>query len=584
MCKLCLKIKISVFLSSFCILPLLSFAQGIDLGTIVVEGDSLGTYRSVESFSLERINTLPSFSLEDVLDYSSSIDLKKNSLFGLLQDVSLRGALFEDTAVTLEGIEINDPQTGHYSMQVPLTSADIEEIEIFKNSQQINFNLKKPKDKGGVLKTTLGEHALWEELVSLNFPLGRINNRVSAEHKKSKGGRQDTDFEVYNFSYHSLWEGNDKDVEFLFGSTKKDFGANSYYSSLYPHQEEHLNQRFFSIRAGSQGVPFQFDNTVYLRRNKDKFLLDRNNPGLCMNHHTTYVYGVKSKLDFDDTWFVVCDIERDKITSTNLNNHHRTRKGVSLGIKDKKMRGFIFNFSGGLDYFEKWRYLENIHLGVGYPLKDTLKLMFHFDRIWRDPSFTELYYLSPANRGDDTLDVQKSNNFEWGIEYSPQERKRVGFSFFLRSQSDTIDWGKNVSTEPWEAENVGDLDTYGVDFYSEAAFEHSFLNKFTLAYTYLELDKESPYTFSKYVFDYNRHKIVSTVGFEHKGIFVHICNTFSKPVERKEYLRCDVKISKAISDFTVSLEGINLFNKDYQKKSGIQSSGRWVKLSVIYAF
>ncbi|UCB57722.1 MAG: TonB-dependent receptor [Candidatus Omnitrophota bacterium] len=559
-----------IFLSafSFC------FAEEVELGKI-----------SIKKGLPEE--GLPAFSLEEMIDYSSSIDLRKRSISGVQQDVSLRGSIFEDTSIELGGIKINDPQTGHFNLEIPLTSADLEEIDIFKNSQKINFIPKKPKDEGFLLKSSFGEHALWGQLLSFNFPLKETKNRISCEHKISKGDRQDTDFEIYNFSFHSLWEDElkDKDIEFLFGSTKRDFGADSFYASAWPHEEEHITQRFYSLRAGLKNKElFDLNNTFYLRRHGDKYILNRHDPSFYTNYHTTYLYGLKSKLDFYNDLSLIFNIDRETIDSTNLNKHYRMKKGLRLGLKDKELGKLLVDFSGGFDYYEEWEYLEDISLGLNYFLKDDLKLGFSFDRIWRAPSFTELYYNSPSNIGNVNLDVQKSYNFEWGLDYAPGDNFISSVSFFLRDQSNTIDWVKNVSALAWEAMNVEDLDVYGLDFYSQLNFKDNILKKCSLEYTYLDLDKNNPYNFSKYVFDYNRHKLVSILGLDFGGISTNVIGNFSRPLQRKRYTTFDLKMKKELSNFTLALEGINIFDRSYQEMQDIQGAGRLIKISAGYSF
>lgn len=568
---LIISITIVVFLN----ISIFSFAEEIKLEPITIKKPQA-----------EGINNIPFCSLEEIIDYSSSIDLRKRSAFGVQQDVSLRGSIFEDTAIALQGIKINDPQTGHFNLELPLTSADLERIDIFKNSQRINFIPKEPKEQGFLLGAGFGEHALWEKLVSWNFPLAQAKNRLSCEHKISKGGRQDTDFEIYNFSFHSLWEDEQKEkkIEFLFGSTKRDFGADSFYSSGYPHEEEHINQRFYSLLTELKEELFSLSSAFYLRRHSDKYILDRHNPSFYTNYHTTYVYGLKTQAQFNNGLFLSLNMDRENIDSTNLNKHYRLKKGLALGMKDKKIGRFILDFSAGFDYYEQWEYLENLCLGLGYFLSDELKLRFDFDRIWRAPSFTELYYVSPANRGSTGLEIQKSNNFEWGIDCFPNEALTSTLSFFLRDQSDTIDWVRDTPVEAWQATNVGDLDTYGFDFYSQINLEDNILKKLSLGYTYLNLKKDSPCRFSKYIFDYNRHKAVCMFEFGLKGVAVNLIGNFSNPVSRKRYVTFDLQAEKKIENFILALEGINLLNRNYRELQDIAGPERLVKISIIYTF
>jgi len=483
----------------------------------------------------------------------------------------------------LGGVEINDPQTGHFNLELPVTSADLEEIDVIKNSNQVNFRLRKPKSEGGLIKISFGQHALWEELISLNFALGKINNRISVEHKSSNGGKTDTDFSIYNFSHHSLWEGQDKEVEFLFGSTKRDFGAGNFYSASFPQEEEHITQQFYLFRAGLIGESLDFNNTLYFRRHTDKFILNRDNPPFYTNYHTTYVHGIKSEVDLRNCLFFGSTFEKEKIDSTNLRKHRRQKQGFFLGLRDKRIGKLILNSKFGLVFTDDWDELQTANFGLAYFLKDDLKLRFSFDKIWREPSFTELYYSSPSSIGNENLGVQESNNFEIGLDWS-LSKVNLSLSGFLRDQTDTIDWVKNTSGAAWQAENVGSLKAYGFDFYGGIEFKDSWVDEIGLGYTYLELDKDNPYNFSKYVFDYNRHKLVGNFGFDLGGFNLNLIVNFLKPLDRGNYTTCDLKLSKKVADFILTLEGMNIFNKDYEELSNIDGTGRWYKLGITYNF
>jgi len=565
--------------------PLACLSQDISLEPLVIEKSfSSASLASTDYFYSDDIESLPYFSPEEIIDYSSSVDLRKRSGFGIQQDVSLRGSIFEDTKIKIEGLNINDPQTGHFSLELPLSSADIEEVEVFKNSQVINFSLKKPKAKGILIRSFLGQHALGEQLVSVNFALGDINNRISMEHKASSGARQDSDFEIYNFSSHSLLEDDDKKIEFLFGSTERDFGAADFYSASFPHQEEHTTQQLYSLGGKLKLENIDWNNKVYFRRHSDKYILNRHNPPFYTNFHTTYVYGLESEVDFKNNIFAGLNLEREKVTSTNLNKHRQLNKGFSLGFREKRIDKLAFDFEAGLNYYESWEYLDQSHLGLRYFLKDNLSLRFSFDRLWRAPSFTELYYTSSSDVGNSNLGVQKSNNFEVGADFFPYSDLRLSLNTFLRDQHDTIDWAKNLSSNPWQADNVGNIKAYGFDFSLEKSFEDFLLKKVNLGYTYLSLDKDSPYNFSKYVFDYDRHKVVTRFDFDLKGVDLNTIISFSNPVTRRSYAVVDLKASKTIGDFSIILEGNNIFNRDYQEMDNIEAAGRWYKLGFAYSF
>jgi outer membrane receptor protein involved in Fe transport len=125
---------------------------------------------------------------------------------------------------------------------------------------------------------------------------------------------------------------------------------------------------------------------------------------------------------------------------------------------------------------------------------------------------------------------------------------------------------------------------YGIDITPEFKFTDSVLEKVSVGYTYLTLNKASPYAFSKYVFDYDLHKVVTKLGFNYKGYQANLVSNFSKPVDREKYVTFDLKFEKKLRNFIVALEGINIFNKSYEELKDVDGTKRWYKLSVAYEF
>ncbi len=102
------------------------------------------------------------------------MDLRRRSLSGIQQDISIRGSGFEDVRVCIEGLEINDLQAVHFTLELPLTIEDLESLEIFPGQQRINYFLKGSQNKGGILRFGFGEHALREKSFLSEFPRPKV--------------------------------------------------------------------------------------------------------------------------------------------------------------------------------------------------------------------------------------------------------------------------------------------------------------------------------------------------------------------------------------------------------------------------
>ncbi len=131
----------------------------------------------VTIISREEIQRLSPQSIEEILNYVASVDIQTRGSHGVQSDISIRGGSFDQNAILLNGINISNPQTGHYSFDIPINLSDIEKIEIIHGpsailygssafSGGINIITKKGLDKSLNAKVEAGGHKL------LNYELG----------------------------------------------------------------------------------------------------------------------------------------------------------------------------------------------------------------------------------------------------------------------------------------------------------------------------------------------------------------------------------------------------------------------------
>src|SRR5580704_5689944 len=67
------------------------------------------------------------------LQLDSSIDLQQRNP-GVQGDISIRGGTFGQTLVLIDGIRINDVQTGHHNMDLPVPMDAIGELQVLHGS------------------------------------------------------------------------------------------------------------------------------------------------------------------------------------------------------------------------------------------------------------------------------------------------------------------------------------------------------------------------------------------------------------------------------------------------------------------
>ncbi len=577
MTKNLLKASFTLFLLSH---SHLLYAKPIIFSTIVI--DKSKEYKS-RTISMNSPEYDYSTSVEEYLGFFSNIDLRKRASNGLQQDISIRGSTFQDNIININGVDISDPQTGHYSLEIPFTKYDIETINIEPNTNTINLNIKKPSSKGVYFEHTCGEHALFNDIISLNFAVKNIRNRLSYEHKISKGAKQDNDFKIHNLSFFSFWEKENNKINFIFATTQRDFGADSFYSSAFPQEEEHINQKLFILETENNKDYFSLKNKIFLRRHEDKFILERHDPSFYTNYHTTYKYGYQTLLSFKNVSFSF-GINKEKITSTNLGNHTRYKKDLQVILKNSFGR-VDYNVNLTQSYYGRFGWLNTTSVTTDYILHEKAIIHLIFANLWRPPSFTELYYESPANQGDNKLKVQKSKAWEISLDYKVSDNFDLKTGVFLRKQSNTIDWIKKNSTAVWQVANIGKISSKGIDSSVNITFRNSLIKRFILNYTYLNIDGENPYYASKYAFSYAKHKVCGIFVMEIKGFTVNWALSFLNPVDRKKYCVFNIKISKPVgNNLSIFLTVDNIFNTDYEPLKGINGEDRWCKWGITLHF
>src|SRR5512142_1496842 len=70
----------------------------------------------------------------DYLRMEPSLDLRERAPAGVQADVSIRGATFGQTLVLINGMRVNDAQSGHHNLDQPLPLGNVERIEVLRGA------------------------------------------------------------------------------------------------------------------------------------------------------------------------------------------------------------------------------------------------------------------------------------------------------------------------------------------------------------------------------------------------------------------------------------------------------------------
>jgi vitamin B12 transporter len=576
------------------ILPHPCLSDPLALEKIVVKKES---NKAAETITGGEIAEQNPGSWIDLLDYLPGLDLRSRGALGIQSDISLRGSTFEQVAVLLDGVKINDPQSGHYNLEIPLNPGDIEKIEVIKEGASslygagafagsINIITRKPDKEGLYLSASYGEHALSTGDLSFSLPYQEYSGRFSFGHKSSNGWTSNTDFKSDTASLYLARQLEGSSLHTLLAYQKKDFGADSFYSNLFPEEEEHtqtlLVKSGFSVRKEGGSA----ENSLYLRRHRDKFILRRNNP-TAVNCHTTYVYGLNSDFDIPlrmGELSLGLALANQEINSNNLGKHSWMQEGLKAGFLAKLGEKLDLDINSRMDSFQKWGLQYSWNFGLGYFLNSRMKIESSLAHAFRLPTFTELYYSDAGNKGSPELGVEKSDNASLGLCFR-QEKLDLGLNFFYRQGRNLIDWTRSSNTERWQATSLGRVDVGGVEFKSALMPVFNFsgigLDKISFSYTYNSLAKKKTGLFSKYALDILKDRLSLYIVSSFWGNKLDWELSYSHRYCAETYFIGNLCISREINGedfiFQPFLRIDNFSNTEYSEVGGVPQPGRWIK-------
>lgn len=587
--------------------------------------------RIVSVIKREEIEAAPVQSLQELLEYALSVDVRQRGAQGVQADISVRGGSMDQTLILLNGINISDPQTGHHSLNLPVSLKNIQRIEILEgpaarvfgpNAFSGAINIITSSDEKSNLRTDVsaGQHGLADFNMSGNLKLNKWTQFAAFNRMSSDGYIENTDFKTWNAFYQSTLKTKPGTFDIQGGRTNKDFGANSFYTATYPNQFEATKTTFASLKFAG-GTKIHWSPSIYWRRHQDRFELFRSEPSTWPtwykghNYHLTDVLGGNL-----NTWFesalgktaLGAELRSENIKSNVLGEPLNTPEEVpgepgqffsksysrtitSIFVEHSVYLNNLAISAGAManhisDLDAKW----NIYPGadISYALTENFKLFGSANASLRMPTFTDLFYNGPTNIGNPDLKPEKSTTLEGGLKFTFK-----GFSgragAYQRKGKDLIDWVRENDTQKWQTRNLTRITSTGIevssDIYPETLFgKPSFITKLGVNYAWNKLDKGNNNLLSYYVLENLKNKL--DVDLNHKiwgklkgswRITYQDRNGMRTPTEAYEpFWLVNSRIMWKGRHTEYYLLASNLFDTTYYDFGVIQQPGRWISVGV----
>lgn len=574
-----------------------------DIDSIEIQGKFIATpyknaNQNISVITKADILNSPAKSIDEILQQVPGMDIRRRGANGVQSDFGFRGSSFEQVLLLLNGVRMNDSQTGHNSLNIPVDLEDVERIEIIKGPAArrfgqnafagvINIITKANPGKRVKISGELGDYESYGLGLNANFGNEKFSNLLQANSNSSQGYKHNTDFEMRNVFYQNQLKIKDGSLRLMAGFSEKKFGANGFYSSdKATEQYEELQASIVSLAHQQNFGKFKLNSNVYWRRGQDMYLFNREKPEIYRNMHIGNNVGGEVNSSYTSnlgTTGLGVELRKEFLASNNLGHRERFVSQVffehHFSLIDKKLNitpGISWaNYSNEGNFFYPG-------LDVGFDFNSNHKVYGNIAKVHRVPTFTELYYSSPTEKGNTDLVPENAVSAEIGYQF-----EKNGFlakaSGFMRNSNNSIDWVKNSLQDPiWYAQNVGKIDTKGVEF--EVNHQVFPWLKYSFGYTYLDTEfTKSDQFVSRYILDNLKHQFIAKLQLKFLKNFTNeLVYRYNDRVNLGSYHLLDEKLSFTKNDLSVYVLINNVTNADYTETFGVPMPQRWFHVGFSY--
>ncbi len=493
--------------------------------------------------------------------------VRQRGIHGMQGDISIRGSSPEQVQIFLNGMPMNDPQTGHHNLNLPIPLISISTVQkhtpvtgqlsgSYGFSGSLNFI--NTIDNQNVYKIHLagGQYQLMDISASADVTTGKSKHHIAICHSASDGHSDNTDFDQNTaYMHNNLYLAPSLSADIQLGFTENGFGAQGFYSDKYPTQFEKTKTDFISAELHKKGE-ISMNASVYFRQHNDRFELFRESiynfsDGYYIHEDDTakYIEGIYEPWNYYDghnyhqtrvSGYRVLAFSKTDLGKIKTGIHHRhelilsnvlgkprsvdknqestpyTHQAIrdhintDIAWQSPEFYGFIASLSGLMHYTKTYGSLYYGGVRLQHAVKNNISLWTGINQNMRLPSFTDLYYNGPSNTGNADLLPEQATNVEAGF-YGKFGPVALRNQLFYQRGKNMIDWVKTPSDDKYTTRNYTRLITSGNTFSLEADInKHSFIFPWikTCQFNYTWLTKHKPDTdmISAYAMDYLNHQ------------------------------------------------------------------------------
>ncbi len=198
--------------------------------------------RPVRAIDVRNLS-LVSNTFADLLKLDSSLDLRQRAPNGIQSDLSIRGAGFGQTLILLDGLRLNDVQSGHHNLDIPAPMEAIRRVEILKGSGStlygsdavggvVNLITHAPERTEVRLRTALGNFGVNQQRGVLSYAAKKWAEELTFSRDFSTGFIENRDYRNLSMSSRTSMTSSLGTTALTLAANDRPFGAEQFYGNF----------------------------------------------------------------------------------------------------------------------------------------------------------------------------------------------------------------------------------------------------------------------------------------------------------------------------------------------------------------
>ncbi|MAK92754.1 MAG: hypothetical protein CMI13_16165 [Oleibacter sp.] len=572
-----------------------SQAKAIELDTQQITGQLFDQPVAEQAFAvdvLERsdIDLLPVTNIADALEWVSGLDVRQRGSSGTQVDLGIRGASYEQTLILVDGVRMNDPQSGHHNFDLPIVLEDIERIEIVRgpgagqygpngNAGVINLVTRKSVDgRSAKAQLEAGSKDYDRAMLSVGKTSGNWSHFLSAAQQTSdsyiKGA--DLDYTIQQGNYRMVHSNDTHTTVLGLGYIDKGFGAQGFYAGPDARANENTIQRHvYATHEQRVNDLLKLDAAINWRQHDDEFFYMTYAPSV----HQTNAWQARLRAHLNNQLTLGYEYNKEDIDSTSVlnNKHEREYSSVftsgSYDLDVVQLAGSVsyLDYDGGDSYFLP---VAGITLPIG-----NQQIYANAGKSARVPTMNDLYLNQRANQGNPDVKAEETDSYEMGARLN-LAGILTRAAIFKRETTNAIDYTRTAeevaADSAFISRNIESIDTKGFDIEADATgiLAQYGLRKASLTYTRLIQDFSTQYAQARYSQSQFEHQAILSLAYGiTQNLSVSSQYKFENRYDQNGYRIWNLGLKQSLENWHWAVAANNVLNAEYIDSGYIDAPG-----------